>query len=140
MAQLNPYLSFDGNCREAMNFYKDCFGGELHLQTVEELPEMAARMPAEMAGHILHSSLSSGGIVIMASDLNREIPAEGNTISLLLNCQSEEELNTLFSKLSKDGKVIEPIGDMPWGARYGELKDKYGKLWALNLQKTPEGM
>lgn len=110
------------------------------MQTVEELPEMAARMPAEMAGHILHSSLSSGGVVIMASDLNRETPAEGNTISLALNCQSEEELSTLFSKLSRDGNVIEPIGDVPWGAKYGEVKDKYGKQWSLNFQKTPGGM
>ena len=45
MAQLNPYLNFDRNCREAMNFYKDCLGGELFLQTVGEMPEMAAQMP-----------------------------------------------------------------------------------------------
>ncbi|MEP6728789.1 MAG: VOC family protein [Bacteroidota bacterium] len=137
MAQLNPYLNFsNNNCREAMNFYKDCFGGELVLQTVGEMPAMAAQMPANMKDSILHSSLRSGGILIMASDLNRKNPQEGNTFSLCINCDTEAELNTFFSKLSVEGKVIQPVGDMPWGAKYGELTDKYGKNWMFNFQVT----
>jgi PhnB protein len=134
MAQLNPYLNFDNNCREAMNFYKDCLGGELVLQTVGESPEMAAQMPPQMKDSILHSSLTSGGIVIMASDLNREKPVDGNTIQLCVNCNNEKELNTFFSKLSAGGKVTEPITDMPWGAKYGSTIDKYGKHWLFNFQ------
>ena len=92
MAQLNPYLNFDNNCREAMNFYKDCLGGELFLQTVSELPAMAAQMPPQMKDSILPSSLTSGDIIIMASDLNREKRIEGNTVHLCINCTSEDEL------------------------------------------------
>lgn len=135
MAQLNPYLNFNNNCREAMTFYKDCLGGELSLQTVEELPEMAAQMPPEMKKSIMHSVLTSGDIVIMASDLNREKPVDGNTVHLCIQCKTENELNAFFSKLSSGGKVTEPISDMPWGAKYGSLIDKFGKYWLFNFSK-----
>lgn len=133
MALLNPYLSFDNNCREAMNFYKDCFGGELFLQTVAESPAMAAQMPVEMKDLILHSILTVGDMVIMASDLNREKQVEGNTVQLCVNCQSEKELNGFFSKISVGGKITEPLADMPWGAKYGAITDKYGKHWVFNF-------
>ena len=135
MAKLNPYLNFDNNCREAMNFYKDCLGGELVLQTVGEMPAMAAQMPPDFKDHILHSSLTSGEIVIMGSDLSREKRMEGNTVQLCINCDSEDQLNSFFSNLAKDGKVTEPIADMPWGAKYGALTDKYGKQWLFNFHK-----
>ncbi len=136
MAQLNPYLNFDKNCREAMTFYHDCLGGELKIQTVAEMPEMAAKMPPEMKDQILHSSLTSGDIIIMGSDLNREKAVEGNTVQLCLSLKSEEELVDLFSRLSKGGKVTEPISDMPWGAKYGSLTDRYNKQWVFNYQIT----
>lgn len=137
MAQLNPYLNFsDNKCREAMNFYKDCLGGELVLQTVGEMPAMAAQMPAHLKDSILHSTLESDGIKIMASDMNRSKPIEGNTYSLCINCNSEDELNRFFSKLSAGGKINQPVSDMPWNAKYGDLTDKYGKNWILNFQKA----
>ena len=136
MTQLNPYLNFDNNCREAMHFYKDCLGGALNLQTVSESPAMAAQMPPHMKDSILHSSLTSGDIIIYASDLNREKRIEGNTVQLCINCNSENELNDFFSKLSAGGKITEPIADMPWGAKYGSLTDKYGKHWIFNLPKA----
>ena len=132
MAQLNPYLNFPGNCRQAMNFYRDCLGGELFIQTVSEIPEMAAQMPPDMKDHILHSMLTSGGIVIMASDLNRAQSIEGNTIQLCINCDSEEQLNDFFNKLSAGGKVVEKPVPMPWGGIYGELEDRFGKQWVFN--------
>ena len=134
MAQLNPYLNFENNCREAMTFYKDCLGGELKLMAVGEMPEMAAQMPPEMKDAIMHSSLTNGGIVIMGSDLNREKPVEGNTIHLCINCDSEKQLNDYFSSLSAGGKITEPIADMPWGAKYGSVIDKFGKQWLFNFQ------
>jgi len=136
MAQLNPYLNFDGNCREAMNFYKDCLGGELTLQKVSEMPEMAAKMPPQFKDSILHSQLKSGDVVIMASDMQREKQVEGNTVHLCINCNSKDELNSFFSKLSAGGKVTEPLADMPWGGKYGALTDKNGKHWIFNFQKS----
>ena len=136
MAQILAYLKFNGNCREAMTFYKDCLGGDLFLQTVGELPAMAEKMPPEMKNNILHSTLTSGDVVIMASDLNREVPVEGNTVHLCINCKTENELNNFFSNLSRGGKITEPLSDMPWGAKYGALTDKYGKHWLFNFRKV----
>ncbi|CAL1518806.1 VOC family protein [Chitinophaga sp. MM2321] len=135
MAQLNPYLNFDNNCREAMNFYQACLGGQLDLQTVGEMPAMAKQMPPEMKDHILHSYLKSGDIVIMASDLSREKRIEGNTVHLCINCEDEDQINSFFTKLSAGGKITEPLTDMPWGAKYGALTDKYGKHWVFNYRK-----
>jgi PhnB protein len=134
MAKLNPYLSFE-NCREAMNFYKECLGGELVLQTVGESPAMAAQMPPEMRDHILHSTLTVGDIVIMASDMSKGKRMEGNTVQLCINCDSETQIADYFSKLSAGGTIDDPLIDMPWGAIYGAITDKYGKHWVLNFQK-----
>jgi PhnB protein len=136
MAQLNPYLNFgNSNCREAMNFYKDCLGGELIMQKVSEIPEMAAQMPPHLKDSILHSQLKSGDVVIMGSDMSREERIEGNTVHLCMNCNSEDELNSFFSKLSVGGKITEQVKDMPWGGKYGSLTDKYGKHWLFNFQQ-----
>ncbi len=136
MAQLTPYLSFNSNCREAMNFYKDCLGGELTLQTVGSMPEMAAQMPPELKDHIMHATLKSNGFTIHASDLNRAKHQDGNTYHLCLHCDSEEQLRDFFTKLSQGGTITNPVGDMPWGALYAECDDKFGKHWMFNFQKS----
>ena len=136
MPTLNPYLNFDNNCREAMNFYKDCLGGDLFLQTVGEMPEMAAQMPANMKDLILHSKLTSGDMVIMAADIHRDKRVEGNTVHLCINCDTDEELTRFFTKLSAGGQITDPLADMPWGGRFGSLTDKYGKHWLFNYQKS----
>ena len=135
MAKLNPYLNFDGNCREAMTFYKNCLGGDLYLQTVKESPEMAAMMPPHLKDHILHSVLTCGDIVIMASDLNKEKPVNGNTYQLCIQCDSEDQLLSFFNGLSEGGTINDPIADMPWGAKFGAITDKFGKSWIFNWEK-----
>ena len=135
MAKLNPYLSFE-NCREAMIFYKDCLGGELVMQTVGESPAMAAQMPPEMKDHILHATLTTGDMVIMASDLSKGKRMEGNTVQLCINCDSETQIDDYFAKLSAGGSINDPLMDMPWGGRYGAVTDKFGKRWVFNYQKS----
>ncbi len=134
MAQLCPYLIFDNNCREAMTFYRDCLGGVLTLQTVGESPAMAAMMPAHMKDRILHSTLVSGGITIMASDLQRVPRVVGTANYLCINCDSEAELRTYFSALATNGQITEPLAAMPWGGLYGALTDQYGHQWVFNCQ------
>ena len=134
--QMSPYLNFDGNCREAMNFYKECLGGELFVQTVGESP-VAGQMPAALKDSVMHSSLTTkDGLVFMGSDMHREKLADGNTVHICINCSSEEEINSLFSSLSQGGKVTDPLAEMFWGALYGSLTDKYSKQWIFNYQKT----
>ncbi len=132
MKQINCYLTFNGNCREAMNFYKDCLGGDLYIQTVGESP-MADQMPPQMKNSIMHASLTRGGVVLMGSDLCPERLIQGNTVSLLLDCSSEEEVRTCYEKLATGGKATHPPANTFWGAYFGDLTDKYGNLWLLNF-------
>ena len=133
MPQLNPYLHFDGTCRKAMEFYRDCFGGELQLMTVGESP-MAARMPAAMHGNILHASLKSGAVALMASDMiGPEGYNRGNAISLSLVFDSRQEIESLFSKLSAGGKVSHPLQDEFFGT-HGNLTDRFGVEWMFTFE------
>ncbi|MEP7256430.1 MAG: VOC family protein [Ferruginibacter sp.] len=135
MTQINSYLTFNGNCREAMNFYKECLGGELILQTIGESP-MADKMPAKMKECILHSTLEKGPLLLMGTDC---VPPpgliRGNSVSLSLNCSSEEEIRSYYEKLSAGGNTTHPLEDTFWGAVFGGLTDKYGNHWLLNFNK-----
>src|SRR6188768_2102820 len=132
MMQINSYLTFNGNCREAMNFYKECLGGELFLQTIGESP-MAEKMPAQMKQSILHSTLTKGALQIMGSDMVAEEGLlKGNSVSLLLNCTSEDEIIASYKKLSAGGQATHPLENTFWGALFGDLTDKYGNRWLLH--------
>ena len=128
MTTINVYLNFNGNCREAMTFYKECLGGELRMMTIAESP-MAGQMPAEMGQQIMHSSLTNGGLSIMGSDMNSNFTL-GNAVHLCIVCDSEEELNTYFNKLSEGGTVGHPVSKF-FAGTMGDLTDKYGINWML---------
>ena len=135
MTQINAYLNFNGKCREAMTFYQQCLGGELLMQKIGESP-MAARMPSEMGAKILHSSLTKNSLVLMASDMMGNNVINGNSISLCVNCSSDEEINSFFNSLSKGGNVVEPLHQSFWGATFGSLTDKFGMTWIFNYSKN----
>lgn len=134
MAQLGPYLNFDGNCREAMEFYKSCLGGELTFMTVEGSP-MASQVPENYKNQIMHSSLQAEGITLMASDtLGFHELKLGNNVSLCLVGNSEDEVKTLFSKLSEGGKVSAPLKEEFFGW-FGMFTDKFGIQWMVQFGK-----
>jgi PhnB protein len=133
MPTLNPYLTFSGNCREAMNFYKECLGGELSLTVVGESP-VASQVPPSIKDHILHSSLKTAELEIMATDMQHESVIEGNAVHLCLICKTEEETRSLFEKLSAGGRVKQPLHAMFFGL-IGTLTDKFGKSWILECDK-----
>jgi len=138
MAQINAYLNFDGNCREAMTFYKKCLGGELTVQTIEGSP-IEFQCPVSMKQQVLHASLLKDNLVLMASDMAEpEGFIKGNTIALSLNCNSEREIRTFFSRLSAGGRITHPLEKQFWGATFGVLTDKFGIKWILNYDKTLE--
>jgi PhnB protein len=87
MAKLNPYLNFNGKCREAMTFYQNCLGGELTMQKIAESP-MAAQLPSEAGAQILHSSLTNENLTLMGSDMMGAGLVKGNDITLFLNCSN----------------------------------------------------
>jgi PhnB protein len=135
MALLNPYLNFNGQCREALTFYQECFDGELALQKISESP-MAATMPSEKSAHILQGTLTRNGtVLLMGSDMIGNHLRPGNSIGLCLNCTSDKEINTLFNRLSAGGQVKAALHQSFWGATYAEVTDKFGISWMLNYTK-----
>ena len=111
MAQINSYLTFNGNCREAMTFYQECLGGELTFQTKGGSP-LSDKMPNQMKDCILHSTLTKGSLLLLGSDMvPRTGLLKGNAVSLSLDCSSEEEIINFYTKLSADGKADHPIED-----------------------------
>ena len=129
MATLNPYLTFNGNCREAMNYYKEILGGELELIVVGESP-VADQVSPAYRDQILHSSLKTADLELMATDMQAEALHGGNDVHLCLVCKSEDEMRSLFEKLSQGGKVKQPLMPMFFGF-IGSLTDKFGKHWIL---------
>jgi PhnB protein len=135
MAQLTPYLMFTGNCREAMEFYRDCLGGELTLQTVGESPAKD-QMPAVTHNNVMHSQLVAGDLVFMASDMMG--PGElvrGNGISLCIIGRTKAELQDFFTKLAEGGTVGQPLQETFFGT-FGALTDKFGVNWMFEADNA----
>lgn len=131
MKSVTAYIHFDGNCREAMSFYQKCLGGELQLVPYTDAGGNPSTGPA---AKIMHSQLSRGGApMLMASD---GAPGgswkAGNTFSVSVDCDSIEEIARLFAAVGDKGQVRLPLGDMPWGARFGMLTDQFGVQWMFN--------
>ncbi len=136
MAKLNPYVKFnDEKCKEAMNFYKDCLGGELDFMTVGESP-MAKDMPGK-ENLIMHSTLKKRDWTLIGSDMMRDKAVVGDNVGLSLECENDQEIKMIFDKLAAGGNIFMPLEDAFWGATFGVVTDKYGIEWMLNFQKTP---
>lgn len=133
-AKLNPYLNFESQSSEAMKFYQSVLGGELVMQTFAE-----SGMPhsEEDKDKVIHAMLTVGDMVIMASDGGKDHPIHmGDNIHMSLVGTDEEELKRCFAKLSEGGKVDMPLEKQFWGDMYGQLTDKFGVHWMVNISQS----
>jgi len=132
-SKLNPYVSFDGNAREAMEFYKTVFGGELTLSTFGEAGMTQFGLNPE---GIMHAMLvADNGITLMAADTAtgmREYIA-GTNMSISLSGDNEEELTSYYNKLIEGGSVDQALTKAPWGDTFGMCIDKFGVFWMVNI-------
>lgn len=131
-SKLNPYLGFKENAREAMEFYKDVFGGKLEAHTFKEYN--ASEDPSE-DNKVMHSMLEAdNGITFMAADTpNRMEYRPGTNMSMSLSGDNEAELSGYFEKLSAGGTVTMPLSKAPWGDTFGMVNDKFGISWMVNI-------
>jgi PhnB protein len=131
MKGVTTYIHFDGNCREAMQFYQKCLGAELQLMA---LPDDTGKPSTDPAAKIMHSQLSRNGQpLFMASDGGPGgTHKAGNNFSVSVECESIAEIERLFAAVGENGKVTMPLGDVPWGARFGMLTDRFGVQWMFN--------
>ena len=132
MTTLTPYLLFEGNCRQAMEFYRSCLGGELVVTTVNDTPAKE-QMPPSQHHKVLNARLRGSHVDISASDWLRpdRNPVRGNTNCLYLSGGGFQELRSAFDKLSEGGEVTDPRTRQFFGT-YGALNDKFGVRWMFH--------
>ena len=130
MLGVNPYIAFQGNCRKAIEFYKNALDAEvLFTQTVGESPL------SDMGAHdnIMHCTMKVGNSTIMMSDDPRpEAATIGGNISLAIGLNDPERAKQIFGKLADGGTVIMPLEKTYWAEAFGMITDQFGVKWMVN--------
>jgi PhnB protein len=131
-ARLNPYLGFKDNARQAMEFYRTVFGGNLQVSTFKELN--ASQGPSE-DDKVMHAVLEAeNGIVFMASDTpDRMEYKPGNNFNMSLSGEDEAEMRRYYEKLAEGGNMTMPLQKAVWGDIFGMCVDRFGVNWLVNI-------
>ena len=142
MATINPYLTFNGNCEEAFEFYKSVFGGE--FATVMRMGDAEGMPVSEAAKNkIMHVALPVGDTaMLMGSDTMEGFGPPfnaGNNFSVAVAPKSKEEADKLYNGLAAGGTQTMPMADAFWGAYFGMLIDKFGIQWMVNFASPSQG-
>jgi PhnB protein len=134
-SRLNPYISFKDNAREAMEFYKEVFGGELTMSTFGEF----GQADTPHADQIMHANLeTSSGFTLMASDTPPGMSrTQGDNIGISLSGDDPDELRGYWEKLSAGGNVSVPLEKQMWGDEFGQCTDRFGIGWMVNIAGAP---
>lgn len=130
--ELIPYVSYNGQCEEALEFYKSVLGGEIEIVTRYDNPAMNA--PGEYRNKVLHARFHFSGVSIYAGDVMPGNTAKGSSadVSLSLGFTDAETAQKVFDGLSAGGKVHIPFSKQFWGDYHGNFADKYGIKWMVN--------
>lgn len=140
MAQINPYLHFNGNAEEAFNFYKSIFGGKfVTINRFKDFPDPNFSPSKKEADKIMHISLPIGKYtVLMGSDTPESIGKHNENetrCKLSISAESKEEADKLFNGLAAGGNIEMPIGESPWGSYFGMFRDKFGIEWMVDYEE-----
>lgn len=135
MTKLTPYLLFDGTCREAMEFYKSCLGGQLTVTLVKD-SQAKSQMQEFQQQKVLNAHLTMDNLELSASDwlAVNETPVRGNTVCVFLRAGTFQELQAAFNKLAQGAQVTNPLKETYFGT-YGALNDKFGVRWMFQADK-----
>lgn len=129
------FINFDGNCREALEFYANIFQSAVQdLMTYAQMPPDPAYQLAEAdKDHVAYSSLPIFGCNVMFCDIPADMPlTKGDNISPTLGCDDPDEIRRVFTALSAGGEVLMPLEKTFWSDLYGMVQDKYGIIWQLS--------
>jgi PhnB protein len=138
MKGTNVYLTFDGNCRQAMQFYAKCLKAELQVMSFGDMAgsQGPQHLPPGAENRVMHSRLSNTPALIMGSDTMPGMPfQQGNNFSINIDCESVHEAEWLFKAFSENGKITMPIAETFWAERFGMLVDQFGIPWMFNFEK-----
>ena len=137
MAQINPYIHFNGNAEEAFTFYKSVFGGEFAIiMRFKDISSPEFPVAENDTNKIMHIALPIGKNLLMANDVPESMGRTNeneNRSKISVSAESKEEADKLFNGLSVGGQIETPIGDSPWGSYFGMFRDKYGIEWIVDF-------
>ncbi len=143
MAQINPYLNYNGNAEEAFNFYKSVFGGAFaKIMRYKDLSSPGFLVSEKEANKIMHIALPIGKNILMANDVPESMGKTNeneNRSKISISAESREEADTLFYGLSDGGQIEMPIDYSPWGSYFGMFRDKYGIEWMVDFDPNYKG-
>lgn len=132
MYKLTPYLFFAGRCEEALEFYRKCFGGVvLTKQLFKDSPQFVEGADPDW---IMHAEFEAFGMTFMLSDGILAEERSGNNIALSIVFTDLDEQARVFDKLSHGGRIMMPLADTFWGARFGKVEDQFGIRWMLHCE------
>lgn len=143
MAQINPYINFNGNAEEAFYFYRSVFGGEFsHLVRFKDLAIADFQVSEKEENKIMHIALPIGGNELMANDVPEfmgKVNENENRSKISISVASKEEADKIYLGLSAGGNLEMPIADSPWGTYFAMFRDKYGIEWTVEYDpKNPK--
>jgi PhnB protein len=135
-SRLNPYVTFNGNAREAMEYYEQVFGGTLRVNTFGEY----GADDQALADKIMHAQLeTASGYTLMASDTAPGMSFNpGDTVTISLSGEDGDELRGYWEKLTAGGTVSMPLEKQMWGDEFGSCTDRFGVQWMVNITQ-PQG-
>ncbi len=135
---INPYLTFNGNCETAFKFYEKVLGGKIEAMLPHEGTPAADHVPSEWRKKIMHARLVVDDKVLMGSDAppDRYEPMKGFSVTLTLGASKATEAERIFQALAKNGTVRMPIQETFWAVRFGMLFIQFGTPWMINCDKA----
>lgn len=136
-----PYFAFQGNAKEAIDFYIDALDGELaSVMLFNEMPPSEDMpIPEGFGDKIMHAEVTVNGEYLYFSDMfPGQNVTKGNSLEINIDCDSEEQLRSMYEKLSVGGTVTMPLDKQFWGSLFGSVTDKYGFGWSLNYTLPQE--
>jgi PhnB protein len=130
--QINPYLSFNGDCETAFKFYEQCLGGKIDAMLTYRNSPIAEETPPELQDKIMHAHLIVGDRNLMGADCSPQIYEKPQGFSVMLDFEDPGEGERIFSALAEGGKIQMPMQATFWAKRFGMVSDRFGTPWAIN--------
>jgi PhnB protein len=134
--QMNPYLSFKGDCEAAFKFYERCLGARMGQIFRYAGSPMAGQVPAAWQDKVMHGSLTLGDQVLMGADVVPEQFEEPKGFSLSLQIKDASDATRVFQELAEGGRIVVPLEKTFWAERFGMLVDRFGIPWMINCEGT----
>ena len=136
--QINPYLSFKGECEAAFKFYEQCLGAQLGAIFRYGGSALAGQVPADWTDKIMHGNLTVGELRLMGGDVTPDRYEEPKGFSLSIQIKSTADAERIFQELAKDGKVVMPLEKTFWAERFGMVVDRFGIPWLINCEGSDQ--